>query len=91
MNYTEVYINAKTTLCKAIAERIPDEYLHIVCLDPLDQSRTFCGVYKSCEACYVDIRLAGRDYKSESIYELSVDQAYEVLKAVMVANNGDKL
>ena len=87
MNYTEVYVNAKTTLCKAIAERIPDEYLRINCPDPLDSSQTFCGVYKSCEACYIDIRLAGRDYKSESIYELSVDQAYAVLKEVLAASN----
>lgn len=90
MNYTEVYVNAKTTFCKAIAERIPDEYLDIRCPDPLNFPREFVGVYKSNGASYIEALLSDGTFKSISIYELSVDQAYEVLKAVMVANNTSK-
>lgn len=83
MNYTELYTETKTTLCKAIAEQIPDEYLDINCPDPLNQAQTFVGVYKSKGANYIECRLADRTFKSDSIYSLSVDQAYEVLKEVL--------
>lgn len=83
MNYTELYTETKTTLCKAIAEQIPDEYLDINCPDPLNQTQTFVGVYKSKGANYIECRLADRTFKSDSIYSLSVDQAYEVLKEVL--------
>lgn len=85
MNYTELYTETKTTLCKAIAEQIPDEYLDINCPDPLNQTQTFVGVYKSKGANYIECRLADRTFKSDSIYSLSVDQAYEVLKEVLTA------
>ena len=87
MNYTEVYLNAKTLLCKAIARRIPDDYLDIRCLDPLSPSSIFVGVYKSKDASYIETSLPDGTFKSNSIYELSVDQAYEVLKEVMAASN----
>lgn len=90
MNYTEVYVNAKTTLCKAIAERIPDEYLDINCPDPLNLANTFVGVYKSKDTSYIETLLPDGTFKSNSIYELSVDQAYEVLKEVMAATNTGK-
>jgi hypothetical protein len=92
MNYTEVYVNAKTTLCKAIAERIPDEYLDINCPDPLNCAKTFIGVYKSKHdgTSYIASQFTDGTVKSDSIYELSVDQAYEVLKTVMVASNTSK-
>lgn len=90
MNYTEVYVNAKTTLCKAIAERIPDEYLDIRCADPLNPQCEFVGVYKSKDASYIETLLFDGTFKSNSIYELSVDQAYEVLKEVMAASNTSK-
>ena len=83
MNYTELYTEARTTLCKAIAEQIPNEYLDINCPDPLNQTQTFVGVYKSKGANYIERRLADRTFKSDSIYSLSVDQAYEVLKEVL--------
>lgn len=83
MNYTELYTETKTTLCKAIAEQIPDEYLDINCSDPLNQTQTFVGVYKSKGANYIERRLADWTFKSDSIYSLSVDQAYEVLKEVL--------
>lgn len=87
MNYTEVYVNAKTTLCKAIAERIPDEYLDINCQDPLNLAKTFIGVYKSKGASYIAYQFTDGTVKSDSIYELSVDQAHEVLKEVIAASN----
>ena len=90
MNYTEIYVNAKTTLCKAIAEHIPDEYLDINCADPLNLANTFVGVYKSKDASYIETRLPDGTFKSNSIYELSVDQAYEVLKEVIAATNTSK-
>lgn len=91
MNYTEIYVNAKTTLCKAIAERIPNEYLDIRCPDPLNFPREFIGVYKSKDANYIEALLPDGTIKSYiSIYELSVDQAYEVLKAVMATSNTSK-
>lgn len=90
MNYTEVYVNAKTTLCKAIAERIPDEYLDIYCQDPLNQTQAFVGVYKSDDASYAETLLPDGTTKSDSIYELSVDQAYEVLKKVIAASDTSK-
>lgn len=91
MNYTELYTETKTTLCKAIAEQIPDEYLDINCPDPLNQTQTFVGVYKSKDVNYIEALLPDGTIKSYiSIYELSVDQAYEVLKAVMAASNTSK-
>lgn len=90
MNYTEVYVNAKAALCKAIAEQIPDGHLDINCPDPLNPAQTFIGVYKSKEANYIERQLADGTLKSDSIYELSVDQAYEVLKEVMAASNTHK-
>lgn len=83
MNYTELYTETKTTLCKAIAEQIPDEYLDINCPDPRNMTQTFVGVYKSKGASYIECRLVDGTYKSDSIYSLSVDQAYEVLKEVL--------
>ena len=92
MNYTEIYVNAKTTLCKAIVERIPDEYLDINCPDPLNLAKTFIGVYKSKHdgASYIASQFTDGTVKSDSIYELSVDQAYEVLKEVMATSNTSK-
>lgn len=85
MNYTELYINTRAALCKAIAEQTPDEYLDIYCPDPLNSAQTFVGVYKSDGASYIECRLADKTLRSSSIYTLSADQAYEVLKAVLTA------
>lgn len=93
MNYTELYTNTRAALCraiakalaKAIAEQISDEYLEIYCPDPLNPTQTFIGVYNSEGANYIECQLADRTLKSDSIYSLSVDQAYEVLKAVLTA------
>lgn len=89
MNYTELYINTRATLCraiaKAIAEQSIDEYLDINCQDPLNPAQTFVGVYKSEGATYIECRLADGTLKSDSVYSLSVDQAYEVLKKVLAA------
>jgi hypothetical protein len=91
MNYTELYTETKTTLCKAIAEQIPDEYLDINCPDPLNQTQTFVGIYKSKDMTYIEALLPDGTIESYiSIYELSVDQAYEVLKAVMTTSNTSK-
>ena len=85
MNYTELYTETRTTLCRAIAEQIPDEYLDIYCPDPLNPAQTFVGVYKSMGASCIECRLADGTLKSDSIYYLSVDQAYEALKEVLAA------
>lgn len=91
MNYTELYTNTRTTLCKAIAEQIPEEYLDINCQDPINPTQVFVGVYKSKDASYIESRLADQTFKSDSIYTLTVDQAYEVLKAVLTVlqSNGE--
>lgn len=85
MNYTELYVSTKVTLCRAIAQHMPAEYLGIRCQDPRDTSRVFIGVYKFKGAGYVESQSTNDTHKSESIYELSVDQAYEVLKEVLRA------
>lgn len=90
MNYVEVYVNAKTTLCKAIAERIPNEYLNIRCPDPLNSLRVFVGVYKTEGSSYIEAVLPDGTLESSSIYELSVDQAYEILYKVMAASKASK-
>lgn len=83
MNYTELYTETRVDLCRAIAEQTPDEYLDIYCQDPLNQTQTFVGVYKSMGASCIECRLADGTLKSDSIYYLSVDQAYGVLKEVL--------
>lgn len=83
MNYTELYTETRTVLCRAIAAQISDEYLDIYCQDPLDPTQTFVGVYKSEGATYIERRLADGTLKSDSIYSLSVDQAYGVLREVL--------
>ena len=83
MNYTELYTETRTTLCRAIAAQILDEYLDIYCQDPLNPTQAFVGVYKSVGASCVECRLADGTLKSDSIYALTVDQAYEVLKEVL--------
>lgn len=93
MNYTELYTNTRATLCraiakavaKAIAEQIVDNYVDIYCPDPLNPAQTFVGVYNSEGANYIECRLADGTLKSDSIYTLTVDQAYEVLKEVLAA------
>lgn len=93
MNYTELYINTRATLCraiakaiaKAIAEQSIDEYLGIYCPDPLNPAQTFVGVYNSEGANYIECRSADGALKTDSIYTLTVDQAYEVLKEVLAA------
>ena len=83
MNYIELYTETRVDLCRAIAEQTPDEYLDIYCPDPLNPAQTFVGVYKSEGASCIECRLADGTLKSDSIYYLSVDQAYEVLKEVL--------
>lgn len=83
MNYTELYTETNTALCRAIAAQVSDEYLDIYCPNPLDPTQTFVGVYKSEGATYIEHRLADGTLKSDSIYSLSVDQAYEVLREVL--------
>ena len=85
MNYAELYTNTRIALCKAIAEHTPDGRLDINCPDPLNPTQTFVGVYKFEEANYIECRLADGTFKSDSIYALSVDQAYEVLKVTLAA------
>ena len=85
MNYTELYVNTRAALCKAIAEQIPDEYLDINCPDPLNPAQTFVGVYKSNGTNYIECQLANGTRWSNSIYALSADQAYEVLEVVLTA------
>lgn len=83
MNYTELYTETNTTLCRAIARQLSNERLDIYCPNPLDPTQTFVGVYKSEGATYIECWLADGTLKSDSIYSLSVDQAYEVLKEVL--------
>lgn len=83
MNYTELYTETRTVLCRAIAAQVSDEYLDIYCPNPLNPTQTFVGVYKSEGASYIECRLADGTLKSDSIYSLSVDQAYEVLREVL--------
>lgn len=85
MNYTELYTSTRATLCRAIAKQISDKYLDIYCPDPLDPTQTFIGVYNSEGANYIECWLADGTLRTDSIYSLSVDQAYEVLKAVLDA------
>lgn len=95
MNYTELYTNTRATLCRAIAkaiaraivEQVIDEYLDIYCQDPLNPAQTFVCVYNSDGATYIECRLADGTLKSDTIYALTVDQAYEVLKAVLTATD----